>query len=104
MSVLLIEVGPGGSSLSIPATIETYIESVPYLSNIWKYIDTEEIFENWILYAMVFFYFISWGAQYVRLGDYTPTMQAYTGAMAAMVIPMIANGYLFYRAVSGVIN
>ena len=39
--------------------------------------------------------------KYARVGDFTPAMMAYTGAVTTIVIPVIANGWLLYSAVEG---
>merc|ERR1712086_1020505 len=44
---------------------------------------------------------VNLGTQYARIGDFTPAMFAYTGAVATIVIPAISNGFLLYSAVEG---
>ena len=44
---------------------------------------------------------INQGTMYARVGDFTPAMMAYTGAVATIIIPTISNGFLLYSAVEG---
>jgi len=63
----------------------------------------EAILGNLFILA-VFWYIMNWGASYARLDDLSPSMMAYVGAVVAAGAPAIANGYLMYKAVGGVIN
>ena len=57
-----------------------------------------------ILILAVFWYIFNWGASYARLDDLSPSMMGYVGAVAAMMLPAISNGYMIYKAADGVIN
>jgi len=63
----------------------------------------EAILGNLFILA-VFWYIMNWGSSYARLDDLSPSMMAYVGAVTAAAAPAIANGYLMYKAVGGVIN
>ena len=41
---------------------------------------------------------------YARVGDFTPAMMAYVGAVSTIIFPAISNGYLLYQAVEAAQN
>lgn len=57
-----------------------------------------------VLIFGIFWYVLNWGSSYARLDDLSPSMMAYVGSVAAMLLPAVANGWMIYKAATGAIN
>merc|ERR1712167_79485 len=97
----------GGVSSWIPVGIygpeDTYNMAEVYDAFITEATHGEALLGNILIFA-IFWYVMNWGSSWARLDDLSPSMMGYVGAVAAMMLPAIANGYMIYKAIDGVVN